>query len=586
MFVREVTEPKSAPLERDEIEIPFIPITCSLPLLYAQHLGLFQQNGLKVTLRSTPTWNGINSLLVYGKVDVAHVLTPVPLALKLGLDGKPAELRLLAIHNVNGQSLLLAQKHRGIRHVHEMKGFVLGIPHRFAMHHYVLADFLAKQGLDPRTDVTITEVAPHRIPHYLEQGRLDGAMSPDPPAQISVQRGVAFIYALSRDLMPGHPCCGLAVSQRFYDSCPRTAEALLRSIIEAQRRLHEADAQQRSQIATALVGTVGWAPEAAAVLEPVLTGTFSDGLGQTRMVPDRIDFVPHPWREYGVWILSQMQRWGQLAGEVDYRAITDAVFATEECAALARSMGMTEAAPDFSKLGPCQVEDAFELMREQPYCAFQASGKALMQEELPLWARTRIGEILERLAEVVGGRYELTIERTAAGELGWLEQMLHETIRDLRFAREALSEQLELERRARRQAVVIAAQEQLIQELMAPIIPVLEGALLLPLMGQLDIPRLHKITESMLNAVSERKAQVVLIDVTGVPAMDAGIVRQLLKMIEAASFLAAECVLVGVSHHVATAIVMLNENLSSVRTLRNLQKGIEYAARRLRLQPL
>lgn len=569
-------------LGRSEIEIPFLPIACSIPLRYAQHLGLFEQHGLKVTLRSTPTWNGINALLVYGKVEVAHVLTPVPLALKLGLDGKPADLRLLTTCNVNGQVLLLAQKHRGLRSVLEMKGFKLGIPHRFAIHHYLLADYLAKHGLDPLSDVTLVEVAPHRIPHYLEHGRLDGAMSPDPPAQIAVQRGAAFIHQLSRDLMPGHPCCGLAVTQHFYEQHPRTAEALTAAMIEAERRLHAADALERQKIAQTIVGFEGWTPEASAVLEPVITGTFADGLGQTRTVPDRLDFVPQPWREYGVWLLTQMQRWGQLPATVDYRAITDAVFATDATCALAERMGFSHPAPDLSALGPSHSEDAFERMLAQPFCAFTTTAPQLMRDDLSASARARIGEILERLAEVVGGRYELTIERTADGELGWLEQLLHETIRDLRFARESLSEQLDLERRARKQATVIAAQEELIRELMAPIIPVLEGALLLPLMGQLDLQRLQRIMESVLGAVTELKARVILIDVTGVPAMDAGSVKQLLKLISATALLGAECVLVGVPKHVATALVGLNEDLASVHTLRNLQSGIEYASRRLR----
>lgn len=583
--MKDVTHGDQEPLDRGEIEIPFLPIACSIPLLYAQHLGLFQQNGLNVKLRRTPSWNGINALIVYGKVEVAHVLTPIPLALKLGLDGKPADLRLLAICNVNGQAILLSQRHRDVRHVREMKGFVLGIPHRFAMHHYILADFLAKNGLDPRSDVTLMEVAPHRIAHYLESGLLDGAIAPDPPAQIAVQRGAAFIYALSRDLMPGHPCCGLATTQRFYEQHPRTAAALQRSLIEAQRRLHTADPSERKQLAQLIAGFEGWSPEASAVLESVVSGTFTDGLGQTQMVPDRIGFVPHPWREHGVWILSQMQRWGQLAGEVDYGRLTDSVFAIDETLALAEQVGFPAAKPDFTALEPCHPEDAFERMLKQPFSGFQPTQPALMDDELPAPARARIGEILERLAEVVGGSYELTIERTASGEIGWLEQLLHETIRDLRFSRESLSEQLELERRARRQASVIAAQEELIRELMAPIIPVLEGALLLPLMGQLDVPRLQRITESMLAAVSELKAQVILIDVTGVPAMDAVVVKHLLKMIGAASLLGAECVLVGVTQHVATAIVMLNENLSAVRTLRNLQSGIEYASKRLRQRP-
>jgi nitrate/nitrite transport system substrate-binding protein len=50
----------------------------------------------------------------------------------------------------------------------------------------------------------------------------------------------------------------------------------------------------------------------------VLTGTFADGLGNVKKVPDRIDFDPFPWESFAVWILTQMKRWGQIKGDVDY----------------------------------------------------------------------------------------------------------------------------------------------------------------------------------------------------------------------------------------------------------------------------
>ena len=57
------------------------------------------------------------------------------------------------------------------------------------------------------------------------------------------------------------------------------------------------------------------------VVEQVLTGTFADGLGNVRKVPDRIDFDPFPWHSLAVWILTQMKRWGQLKGDVDYQKV-------------------------------------------------------------------------------------------------------------------------------------------------------------------------------------------------------------------------------------------------------------------------
>ena len=115
------------------------------------------------------------------------------------MDGRRAEIRLACIQNVNGQALTLAKKHAGIKDVREMKGFTFGVPYRFSMHYYLLCLFLAEHGLDPLRDVSIIEVSPPRMPHFIETGRVDGVFAPEPFNQIPVCRGTGFIYTLSKD---------------------------------------------------------------------------------------------------------------------------------------------------------------------------------------------------------------------------------------------------------------------------------------------------------------------------------------------------------------------------------------------------
>ena len=101
-------------LEKTELRISFIPIICSAPLIYAHSHGFFEKNGLTVNLTRAPGWSGIKELMVHGLVDAVHMLSPMPLACSLGIDGKKARIRLAAIQNVNGQALTLA--HEAPRH--------------------------------------------------------------------------------------------------------------------------------------------------------------------------------------------------------------------------------------------------------------------------------------------------------------------------------------------------------------------------------------------------------------------------------------------------------------------------------------
>ena len=129
-------------LEKTKLDINFIPIVCSAPLIYAHSQGLFKNNGLEVNLNPSPGWSGVKELLVHGLVDAVHMLTPMPLACSLGIDGKKADIKLLTIQNVNGQALTLAKKHLGIHDVRDMKGFTFGVPYLFSMHYYLLCYFL------------------------------------------------------------------------------------------------------------------------------------------------------------------------------------------------------------------------------------------------------------------------------------------------------------------------------------------------------------------------------------------------------------------------------------------------------------
>src|SRR5690606_28646053 len=113
----------------------------------------------------------------------------------------------------------------------------------------------------------------------------------------------------------GHPCCAFSVSKRFVEENPNTYRALLKSILDATS--YAAKSENRKEIAAA-IAPANYLNQPVTVVEQVLTGTYADGLGQVRQDPHRIDFDPFPYESFAMWILTQMKRWGQINGEVDY----------------------------------------------------------------------------------------------------------------------------------------------------------------------------------------------------------------------------------------------------------------------------
>ncbi len=122
-----------------------------------------------------------------------------------------------------------------------------------------------------------------------------------------------------------------------------------------------------------------------------------------------------------------------------------------------------------------------------------------------------------------------------------------------------------------------------VRELSAPIAPIHDNVLVLPLVGTIDTNRAQTITEDLLEEIVRRQSDLVIIDITGVPIVDTNIANYLLQTTSAVNLLGAHVILVGISAEVAQTIVGLNLDLRQLTVRANLQDGIEYALEQLGL---
>mgnify|MGYP003332637832 CR=1 FL=1 len=220
-----------------------------------------------------------------------------------------------------------------------------------AAHNYLLRYYLAENGIDPDRDVQIRSVPPPEMVANLRADNIDGFLAPDPVNQRAVYDGVGFIHMLTKELWDGHPCCAFAASKEFVTANPNTYRALLKAIVDATA--FAAKPENRKQIAEA-IAPVNFLNQPVTVVEQVLTGTFADGLGNIEKVPNRIDFDPFPWQSFAIWIMSQMKRWGQIKGEVDYRAVAEQVYLATDTKKVMVEMGLSPPATaykSFSVMG-------------------------------------------------------------------------------------------------------------------------------------------------------------------------------------------------------------------------------------------
>ena len=338
-------------LEKKDLKVGFIPITCATPIIMAHPMGFYSKQGLNVEVVKTAGWAVIRDKSLAKEYDAAHMLSPMPIAISLGVGSNPVPWTMPAIENINGQAITLANKHKDKRNPKDWKGFRFAVPFDYSMHNYLLRYYVAEHGLDPDKDISIRSVPPPEMVANLRADNIDGFLAPDPVNQRAVYDGVGFIHTLTKDLWPGHPCCAFAASKEFVTKMPNTYRALLKAIMEATA--FAAKPENRKQIAEA-IAPANYLNQPVTVIEQVLTGTYADGLGNVKKDANRIDFDPFPWHSFAIWIMSQMKRWGQIKGDVDYAKVAREVFLATDAAKLMKEVGMkppTTTSKKFSVMG-------------------------------------------------------------------------------------------------------------------------------------------------------------------------------------------------------------------------------------------
>jgi nitrate/nitrite transport system substrate-binding protein len=313
----------AGPVEKKNLKVGFIPITCATPIIMAKPMGFYEKHGLDVDVVKTAGWAVVRDKTLNKEYDAAHMLSAMPIAISLGLGSKPVAFTAPAIENINGQGITLAMKHKDRRDPKDWKGFKFAIPFDYSMHNYLLRYYLAEHGIDPDTDVQLRSVPPPEMVANLRADNIDGFLAPDNICQRAIYDGAGFLHLLSKEIWDGHPCCAFAASREFITTAPNTFAALSRAILDATA--YSSKAENRKQIAE-VIAPANYVNAPPIVLEQVLTGTYADGLGGIKKDPKRVDFDPFPWHSFAVWMLTQMKRWGQIKGDVDYKTVAEQVF--------------------------------------------------------------------------------------------------------------------------------------------------------------------------------------------------------------------------------------------------------------------
>lgn len=362
---------KAGALEKTNLKIGFIPITCATPLIMAHPLGFYTKQGLNVDVVKTAGWALIRDKMLNKEYDATHFLSPMPLAISLGVGSNATPMNVATIQNTNGQAITLHIKHKDKRDPKDWKGFKFAVPFEYSMHNFLLRYYVAEAGLDPDRDIQIRVLPPPEMVANLRAGNVDGYLGPDPFNQRAVYEEVGFIHLLTKELWNGHPCCAFGTSTEFIQKNPNTFAALYRAVLTAAAMARK---PENRELIAKVIAPQAYLNQPETVLAQVLTGKFADGLGNVKTVPDRADFDPIPWQSMAVWILTQMKRWGYIKGDVNYKQVAEKVFLLTDAKKHMKALDMKVpdgAYPKFSVMGK-----AFDPDKAEAYAASFAIKRA------------------------------------------------------------------------------------------------------------------------------------------------------------------------------------------------------------------
>ncbi|WP_052522690.1 CmpA/NrtA family ABC transporter substrate-binding protein [Ensifer sp. BR816] len=323
----------------------FIPLVDAAVLIAAAEFGFAQKEGITLDLVKDVSWANVRDRLAFRQFDIAHMLSPMPVAAMLGLGSNPSptitpfslgrggnaitlstrlygEMRQEGELDASDSALANAQALAAVIRRDRATGrppLTLGVTYPFSSHNYEFRYWLAAGGIDPDRDVKLVVVPPPMTSDALAAGAIDGFCVGAPWNMVASERGVGRIVATKQDIWPSAPEKVIGMRPDWADANTETVSRLVVAL-DATARWCDA-AANRSALAEVLAEQ-RYVAAPVDILRRVLAGEFTiDPEGNQRVVDDyfvfHAGFANFPRPSQALWIYSQMVRWGQAALSAD-----------------------------------------------------------------------------------------------------------------------------------------------------------------------------------------------------------------------------------------------------------------------------
>ena len=204
----------------EEVTIGYLPSDHDAALFVADSQGKFQENGIKTKLVQFNNGGDLMTAMASGDVDVGYVgITPV-----LSSIAKGVPVKVISAAQTEGSGIVVA-KDSGINSVSDLAGKKIATPGEASIQHMLLTYYLQQNGMSI-SDLKVSSMKVPSMNDALKTDKIDGAITFEPYVSIAEKNG-AKVLAGSQDILPDHPCCVVAASDKFINDHPNETVKIL-----------------------------------------------------------------------------------------------------------------------------------------------------------------------------------------------------------------------------------------------------------------------------------------------------------------------------------------------------------------------
>ncbi|MEW2916026.1 ABC transporter substrate-binding protein [Ruegeria sp. ANG10] len=323
------------------LPVAYMPLVDAAPLIVAREMGFDHAEGVSLDLRPAPSWSSLRDMLAFGHVDAAHLLSPIPVAMALGLGGIATPLSAVSVLSLNGNVIGVGTQLAG-RLTDQGYGFdftdaaaagaalakaagdvlVFGVPFPFSMHVELLRYWVAGTELASK-QVEIRTVPPPLMAQALAGGEIDAFCVGEPWGSFAVDDNVGTLLLPGKAIWTCAPEKVLAVRNDWAETEPHLLGSLMRAVWRAGRWLSNTDSRTTASEMLSRKSYLNVSPE---LIDRALMGEFTiSARGEQRHVDGFVEFfdgaATFPWRSQAKWVAHQLaQRNGLDAGTAERQA--------------------------------------------------------------------------------------------------------------------------------------------------------------------------------------------------------------------------------------------------------------------------